>query len=214
MKKKTNSDPKILLADDHAITRLGLKIIISSLFSSQNIIESDSIYQTKLVLNHTQVDIIILNVYFMDGDAIEILQFIKEKNYSSKILLFSYLEDELKIYNLLSMGAHGFIGKASKESAIIEAIKTVMNGDISLTPKISTYILNYATDPFKLNPIKKLSPKEFKIAKLLVEGWGNLEISNHLNLKNNTISTFKARIFQKLRISNVIELKNLFDRLK
>ena len=122
-------------------------------------------------------------------------------------MIFSaHEEDEVKI-KYIKAGVNGFVSKLEDEQKFIDAVIEVLNSGNC----ISNDLLSRANDMSFIEIKDKLSSRENEVANLMIQGYGNLEISNELSLKMSTVSTYKNRIFEKLNISNVIELVAIFN---
>ncbi len=111
----------------------------------------------------------------------------------------------------INAGANGFLSKLSEESEIRQAISELMEKGEYYSPLTQKLLKISAHNPDILNPLNQLSERELQIAVLYSKGYGNLEIANSLSLKQNTVSTFKKRIFEKLDIESLIDLINLME---
>ena len=127
-----------------------------------------------------------------------------------KILVFSSHEEKQYGLRYIQNGADGFLNKFCSEEKMEIALKQLLEKGYyyseSIKSKLETSSKTKNTD----NPLENLSNREFEIAKLLVDGEGNLEISNKLDLKMSTVSTYKNRIFEKLKVNSVIALADVF----
>lgn len=197
---------KILLADDHLIVRQGLQFIIEEIYEDSTYFHASTLKKVLELLALDTFDVLILDAQFPDGISLSIISEVKIIQPEIKLLIFTSFEEEHYSLKFIEAGANGFLSKLSEEDVICSAIKAIVEeGQYYpvLTKKlleITQYSAHFS------NPLYHLSERELQIAKLLVEGLGNLEIANELNLKQNTISTFKKRIFEKLKIDSLIDL--------
>jgi DNA-binding NarL/FixJ family response regulator len=128
-----------------------------------------------------------------------------------KILIFSAYEEDLYALRYLNAGATGYLNKGSNEDEIKQALQSMMVTGKYITQNIKDRILESYISKKPLNPLEQLSNREVEVARLLIKGFGNMEIAELLQIKKSTVSTFKNRIFEKLEIVNLAELIDLFQ---
>lgn len=201
------ADIRIVVADDHGIVRMGLIQTIKRLIPDAIISEVEdykSLY--KLILNE-KPDLAIMDVNMPNGTVQEAIDYIKIHQPELKILIFSSQDEELYGMRYLKMGAGGYLSKLSSTEAIETALTSMLNKGRYVSDNIKEAIflesLNGAT---KNSPLEALSDRELQIADKLAEGLPLKEISNLLNLHSSTISTYKNRLFEKLKIRSIPEL--------
>ena len=203
--------PKItfLIADDHSMIRQGLVFIIEDLDIDYEIIQTSSISGILETIKNKPIDIAIIDVHFPDGNSLNILREIRKLNSEIKILIFTGVDENAHALKFIKAGANGFLGKLSEEEEIQKAIQKIIDTGEYISPITQAAILNSIQNPSLFNPLASLTERELQIAKLYAKGLGNLEIANQLDIKQNTVSTQKKRIFEKLKIENLVELIEL-----
>lgn len=198
-----------LLADDHHIVRQGIRFILSDLLDSSTILEASNLQGIKDTLSNNEVDIAIMDAQYPDGNCLSILPELRELYPKLKILIFSSFEESNHALKFLVAGANGFLNKLSNEHEIEEALQSMIEKGEYTSPLTRTLMNMSQHSPNLQNPLNILSNRELQIAELLAKGYGNLEIANELSLKQNTISTFKKRIMEKLGLNSLVELIEL-----
>ena len=128
-----------------------------------------------------------------------------------KILIFSALDEDIYALRYLNAGASGYLNKGSNEDEMKQALKSMMVTGKYITQNIKDRILDSYISKKPINPLEQLSNREVEVARLLIKGFGNLEIAEMLNIKKSTVSTFKNRIFEKLEIDNLADLIDFFN---
>ena len=151
-------------------------------------------------------DMVILDINIPGGKTTEMITEIRNVLPEVKILMFSAHEEESYALRYIHTGADGYLNKLSGEENIVEAVKSIMDYGKYLTDEIIDKLNDSTLMKEPLNPFDKLSKREVEIVKLLVKGEGNLEISNGLGIQMSTVSTYKNRVFEKLRLNNLVEL--------
>lgn len=197
----------ILIVDDHSIVRAGIEILLSDKVDNPFFYEADCFEKCLYFVSNYAIDLVILDINLPDGLKTIMITKIRSINPDQKVLIFSaHEEDEVKI-KYIKAGVNGFVSKLEDEQKFIDAVIEVLNSGNC----ISNDLLSRANDMSFIEIKDKLSSRESEVANLMIQGYGNLEISNELSLKMSTVSTYKNRIFEKLNISNVIELVAIFN---
>lgn len=202
---------KFLLADDHNIVRQGIKLIIGDLIEDCQIYHASSIQQIREQIKLNPIDFAILDAQLPDGNCLSLIPEIRQLQPDMKILMFTSFDEENYSFKFINAGANGFLSKLSEESEIRQAISQLMEKGEYYSPLTQKLLKISERNPDILNPLSQLSERELQIAVLYSKGYGNLEIANSLSLKQNTISTFKKRIFEKLNIETLVDLINLME---
>lgn len=206
MKTKNNANTlTILLADDHEIIRRGLKSLINDFWGSVEILNAPTLDQA-LTETEKAPDLIIIDVNLPGGNNLKVIEQIKIIQPNAKILVFSSLNENIYAVPYLKSGAAGYLTKNAEESEIVTAITTILAGSRYSSRNVKENMFNSILGNDSDNPFTKLSGRELEVAELLTKGIGVLEISNQLNLQMGTVSTYKLRLFQKLKIKSIIEL--------
>lgn len=198
-----------LLADDHSIVRQGIGIIIDEIVPNAVIYQTSSLQQIAEIVKSKGIEIAIIDAHFPEGNSLNFLSQIRSVNPDIKILIFTGLEEELHALKFIKGGANGYLSKLSEEEEIRKAIASIVNKGEYISAVSQNLLMQFAHDPNVINPLSYLTKRELQIAELYAEGYGNLEIANQLDIKQNTVSTIKKNIFDKLKIENLVELIDL-----
>ncbi len=199
-----------LIADDHTVVRHGISLIIDEIYPGANIIQIGTLSDVLEVLRIQMMDLLVLDIVFPEGNSLTVLQEAKLLQPDLKILIFSAHDEEHYAVRFMNAGADGFLSKLSDDVEIKNAIRLMMDTGRFVSQNIRDRIIDSFMSGTPVNPIEKLSNKELEIANLLISGLGNLEISNTLDIQKSTVSTYKKRIFEKLKINNVVSLLEVF----
>ncbi|MGX9984968.1 response regulator [Soonwooa purpurea] len=203
------SSTKFLLADDHSLIRQGIEFLIEDLELNSEVVHASNLAQILEKIEEQKVDIAIIDAHFPDGNSLSILPKIKDLKPEIKILIFSGIDEKSQALKFINAGANGFLSKLNDEDVIADAILKIHQDGEYLSPMTQALLLDSLRNPNAANPLQRLTDRELEIAKLYAKGLGNLEIANELNIKQNTVSTIKKRIFDKLKIDNLVELIDL-----
>lgn len=200
-------DHRIIVADDHGIVRMGLMQMIQSLRPSAVISEVEDFKSLYKIISNNELDLAIMDVNMPNGSIQEAIDYIKIHQPNLKILVFSSQDESLYAMRYLKMGAGGYLNKNASRSKIDAALTAMLTTGRYLSEEVKeAMILESLNGPAKSSAIESLSDRELQIANKLVEGIPLKELSNKLNLHSSTISTYKNRIFEKLKIQSVPEL--------
>ncbi|QIG89247.1 response regulator transcription factor [Chryseobacterium sp. POL2] len=203
------SSTKFLLADDHSLIRQGIEFLIEDLELNSEVVHASNLAQILEKIEEQKIDIAIIDAHFPDGNSLSILPKIKDLKPEIKILIFSGIDEKSQALKFINAGANGFLSKLNDEDVIADAILKIHQDGEYLSPMTQALLLDSLRNPNAANPLQRLTDRELEIAKLYAKGLGNLEIANELNIKQNTVSTIKKRIFDKLKIDNLVELIDL-----
>lgn len=211
MNQRESKTITFLLADDHSMIRQGMSFLLEDLETDCEILQASNLQQTLVAIKENQIDIAIIDAHFPDGNSLTILPEIKELQSEIKILIFSGLDESTNSLKFINAGANGFLSKLSEEEDIKQALLKIMSDGEYISAVTQALLMKSIRNPNLINPLLQLSERELQIAKMYGDGHGNLEIANQLNIKQNTVSTLKKRIFDKLHIENVVELSRLMN---
>ena len=195
-----------LLADDHSIVRQGVELLLSDSFSNDTVLHASNLEQIQQVLESNAIDIAVFDAQFPDGNIMQILPEVRKQYPDLKILVFSSFEESQYAIKFIHAGANGFLSKLSDEETLLLALQKMQIEGNYLSANVQTLMLQSLQNPTQNNPLSLLTDRERQIAELYAQGMGNLEIANELNLKQNTVSTMKKRVLEKLNLKTTLEL--------
>ncbi len=204
------SNLNILLVDDHLVVRKGIELVINDRFPNAVVYNAENYVEAIEMLKIVDINLVVLDIIINGIENIKIMKEIRNVQKNTKILIFSCLEEENYGLRYLKNGADGYLNKYCSEDKITEAFNNILIDGYYYSDDIKSKINLKTHKKNLLNPIDSLSNREFEIAKMLIDGCGNLEISNKLNIQMSTVSTYKNRVFEKLDINNIVSLSTLF----
>ena len=198
---------RFLVADDHSIVRLGVKLMLEADYSHVTIDESENGNEIVDKIKLFQYDLLILDFQMPNTDTFSIISNVLARDEQLKILIYSMASEKIYSSKLLNAGVKGFLSKEAKNTDLLKAVEVILNGGIYAGGQgLSGDAQNFPTSN---NPFENLSNKEMDILAYLIQGKTTKEMSNLLNLQLSTVSTHKFRIFKKLNVTNMIELIKL-----
>lgn len=208
---KSSKNLNFLIADDHSVVRQGVSFIVKDLFINATTFMAGNFKEIIKLLKEIKFDLLILDVNFPDGNSINVLSEIKEIQPNLKILIFSAYDENTYAMRYLNAGATGYLNKETTEEEIRNAINSMITSGKYVTDNVRDRILDAYIKNKPANPLDQLSNREIQVALLLIQGYGNLEILQMLNIKKTTVSTYKNRLFEKLDIDNLPDLIKQFQ---
>jgi DNA-binding NarL/FixJ family response regulator len=198
----------ILLVDDHLVVRKGVEIILSNSIPGVTIYNVENYDEAIKLVNVIKFDIVILDININGVENIKIMNKIKSIQKDLKILIFSSHDENQYGVRYIQNGADGYLNKFCSEDKVVSVVNEILENGMFYSKDLKAKLI--AKSKQHSNTIENLSNREFEIAQLLINGYGNLEISNKLEIQMSTVSTYKNRIFDKLDINNVVALSKLF----
>jgi two-component system invasion response regulator UvrY len=201
---------QLLVADDHVIIRRGLRFIIEKTYASVKIDETDSLRGIIKCLIEKKYTHLILDMQMQDGNIIELMPTLAANYPKVQIMVYTMSPEDLYGTRMLKLGAHSFLNKQSDEAEIRNALQLFLNNKPYLSNKLSDIIS--AQKPKQHHDFfGNLSDRELTVLNYLLKGESLKDIATKLDLKANTVATFKARLFDKMGVSNLIDLKTLVE---
>ncbi len=197
----------VIIADDHPITRIGLVRLVNSCHDMSVLDEAETAEVAVEKVKDTQVTPIVIVDLVMPGKGgLWAINKINNVSKKSRVIALSAKTDKSTVLSALKFGAAGFVSKEADTKQILEAVRSVSNGERFISPEISNNIIeDLASDTEGKTPFK-LSKREIQTLALAAEGNSLTAIAKKLDLSVKTVSTYKSRIFTKLDLSNNNEL--------
>jgi NarL family two-component system response regulator LiaR len=194
---------RVLIADDHPVVRRGLRTLLTSEPGLEPVGEAVNGAEAVLLARSLQPDVILLDMVMPKKNGLEAIIEIKRENPEARILvLTSFAEDE-KVFPAIKAGALGYLLKDSSPEELLEAIRSVYQGQSSLHPTIARKLINELKRPPELTPAQAiLTDREVEVLKLVAQGFTNQEIADRLTLSEWTVRTHVRNILDKLHLAN------------
>jgi len=200
---------KFLLIDDHYVVRSGIKGLISELYIPCTVDEAENDLEAIEKLKHNVYDLIVMDIQIPKADMFGLMEYIHVTYPLARVLMFSMSAENIYAKRFLKAGAMGFLAKDSSMDEIKKALNTVFNNRKYISGALAEQLAEDSISDTPSNPFDKLSQREFEITTLLLSGISLGEICKSLNLQSSTVGTHKARVFEKLHVTNILELKEL-----
>jgi two-component system invasion response regulator UvrY len=197
---------RILIADDHAIVRRGLRQLILEEFPSAHLQEVGNVESLISEVINTEWDVIICDISMPGRSGLEAIQQIKDINPKIPILIMSMHPEDQYALRVLKAGASGYLNKDSVHEELVKAIQTVRIGRKYITPSIAEKLATALNVPGEKQMHEQLSDREFDVLKMIAGGRSISEIAGKLSLSPTTVSTYRARILEKMNMKSNAEL--------
>ena len=196
----------ILIADDHAIVREGLKNIIAETLDI--VVKDEANNGTEVIkkILKNDYDMIVLDITMPGRDGIDVLKQIKSFKPDLGILIMSMHPEDQFAYRALKLGASGYINKKRAPREMIEAIRKVASGRIYISNSFAEKMAVDLQIDTKLPLHKKLSDREHEVIRMITSGRTAKEISVELSLSSKTISTYRTRVLEKMNMKTDAQL--------
>ena len=211
---------KILIVEDHELTRFGLKTAFESCEFIDTILEAESGESALELLEQNSVDLIIMDLGLPGMNGVEATKIIKKQNPEIKVVVLTSHNEVQEVLNSLKAGANAYCSKEINPKRLTEVVQSVLDGASWFDPSIAHIVLEAASkfqqeDSAKPEKDYGLTSREAQILKLITEGYSNNEIANQLFVSINTTKAHVASILQKLEVDDRLQaaLKALKERL-
>ena len=195
----------IVLVDDHAVVRAGVKRLLEQEPLFEVIAEAESGEKGYQLFGALEPDVIVIDLSMPGMGGLEAIRRIMMRHEKAKILVLSMHEDLSFVNQALKLGAKGYLIKNTLGDDLVKAIETISRGEVFLSDEIAKKIAVSSIQGDQ-DPIHDLSAREFEIFRLLAEGFEVDAIATTLNISSKTVSNYQTMIKQKLNINTPIEL--------
>jgi DNA-binding NarL/FixJ family response regulator len=197
---------RVILCDDHAVVRRGIRDTISEAVDIQVVGEAGSYAELREVLRKVECDVLVLDLNMPGRSGLDALTTLKEEGSSVKTLVVSmYPEDQYAI-RCLRAGARGYLNKAGDPGEMVAAIRTVVQGRKYVTPEVAEMLVDQLNAPETEELHASLSERELQTLQKIASGKKLSDIAEELMLSPKTVSVYRARVLEKLHLTNNAEL--------
>lgn len=210
MKASTLNRPsKVLIVDDHPIVRRGLAKLVEEQPGFSVCGQAAGAAEALELLDATKPDLVVVDISLKDIGGIELIKQIKARDPNAKMLVSSMHDETLYAERALRAGAKGYINKEEAIEKMMAAIKTILNGKVYLSEKMTDRMLHRAVAPneeIQASPVEGLSDRELEVFELIGDGLTTRQIAKKLYLSTKTIETYREHIKTKLNVKSSAEL--------
>lgn len=196
----------ILIADDHEIMRDGLIRIIKDAFTCKNIEQASCGKQAESIAREGKWDILIMDMSMPDKTGLDVLKQLRSEENRIPVLILSIHPENQYAFRVLKCGGNGYISKDCPREELILAIKTILNGKKYISNSLSERMAMHFDEDFGREDHELISDRELQVLKLISLGKTISQIAKELSLSVATISTYRARLLDKMNLKNSAEL--------
>lgn len=199
---------RVLIADDHAIVREGTRRVLESEKDIEVVGEASDGEEAVSQATRLQPDVAIIDIAMPKVNGIEATRRIKTCLPATAVLILTAYDNDQYIFSLLEAGAAGYLLKNVRGSELVEAIRSVYNGESVLHPVIASKVLHHfvpSAGKGERGTLELLSPRELQVLKLAAKGMSNKDIADELYLSARTVQAHLANIFSKLQVGSRTE---------
>jgi two-component system response regulator NreC len=203
------SETRILLVDDHAMFRAGIKALLESEERLTVVGEASSGDEGVDQVRALKPDVVVMDLSMPDSNGLEATRRIAALGLDTRVLVLTVHAEEEYLVPVVEAGASGYLTKTSADRDLIEAIKVVARGEVYLPPKATRLLLQQyraAESNQDLSDLHELSSREQEVLALTAEGFSSREIGKKLFISPKTVDTYRARIMEKLGLNHRSEL--------
>lgn len=199
---------RILIADDHAVVRTGLRALLGSDPALEFVGEAGDGAEVLRQVETLHPDLVLLDVTMPPVNGIETAKQLKKKHPDILVLFLTMHEDEGLLHEALRVGAAGYVIKRAEEAEILQAIHAVSEGDLYVHPSMTRALLHQTitSEQRRGAPVEPLTPRELDVLRLLARGNTNRQTADVLGLSVRTVENHRANLMGKLGISSRVEL--------
>ncbi|WP_295751213.1 response regulator transcription factor [Undibacterium sp.] len=201
-----NAAIKVLIADEHAVVREGLKSILASTDDIRVVGETNSGLEAIRLSRQIAHQVLILEISLADKSGIEVLKQIKNELPQTSVIIFSAHKEDQFAVRVHKAGASGYLHKLSSAHEIINAIRQVAAGLKYISPALAQELANNLTQEYEGELHKTLSDREFQTLRMIASGKSVSDIAKELSLSVKTISEYRSRILLKMKLRHNAEL--------
>ena len=196
---------KILIADDHAVVRAGLKQIltgVSGVTEIDGVTDGDEVMEK---IKEKDYDVVVLDISMPGKNGLEVLKQLKSAKPKLPVLMLSMYAEGQYAVRVLKAGASGYLTKDSASEELVNAVEKIYLGRKYITPSLAEKLADFSWEGDKF-PHEKLSDREFNVFKMIASGNTVKEVAANLCLSVQTVSTYKARIYEKMKLETRVDI--------
>ena len=201
---------KLMLADDHAVVRSGLRMLLDAQPDMEIIEEAKSGAEAVAKVQELRPDIVLMDVEMPGMNGIEATQKIKESVPETAVLALTMYEDDQYFFEMLKAGASGYVPKRAAPDELVNAIRTVSKGGVFLYPTLAARLVNDYINRDETavadNDEQDLTPREKEVLIQIAEGLSNPEIAEELTISVKTVDRHRENIMRKLNLHSRVDL--------
>jgi DNA-binding NarL/FixJ family response regulator len=197
---------RVVLVDDHAIVRTGLKAVLADAPEIDVVGEASGGYEAVELLTRIAADVVVMDLSMSDGDGLTATREITATGDGTRVLVLTMHAEEAYLEAVLEAGASGYLGKADADRDLVEAIRAVARGEIFVQPSAARVLAQGARrrdeQATERARYERLTDREREVMRLIAEGYTAPEIGEQLAISPKTVDTYKQRVNDKLGLTH------------
>jgi two-component system invasion response regulator UvrY len=196
----------VILCDDHALIRRGIRDTLADADDIDVVGEAADYGELRGLLRDKSCDVLVLDINLPGRSGLDVLHVLKEEGSTLKVLVVSMYPEDQYAMRALKAGASGYLNKGSDAAQIVAAVRTVSQGKKYVTPEMAQMLVDNLTTPAQEDAHQKLSDRELQTLVMIASGKRLSDIAEQLLLSPKTVSVYRARVLEKLALTNNSEL--------
>lgn len=197
---------KVILCDDHALIRRGIRDTLADAPDINVVGEAADYGELRTLLRDKSCDVLVLDINLPGRSGLDVLHVLKEEGSTLKVLVVSMYPEDQYAMRALKAGASGYLNKGSDAAQIVAAVRTVAQGKKYVTPEMTLMLVENLTAPAQEDAHQKLSDRELQTLVMIASGKRLSDIAEQLLLSPKTVSVYRARVLEKLGLTNNSDL--------
>lgn len=197
---------RVILCDDHAVVRRGIRDTLSEAVDIRVVGEAGSYSEVRELLRGTPCDVLVLDLNLPGRGGLEVLATLREAGSPIRVLVVSMFPEDQYAIRCLRAGAQGYLNKAGNPSELIDAVRTIAQGRKYVTPDVAQMLVDNLATPTSEALHDSLSEREMQTLLKIASGKRLSDIAEELMLSPKTVSVYRSRLLEKLKLSNNAEL--------
>lgn len=199
---------RVAIADDHAILREGVKLLLEADPDIEVIGQASNGLEAVRVAAEQKPDVMLMDIQMPGVDGIEATERVRRQAPATKVLVLSQIDNEEYLVRVLQAGAMGYVLKQNASEELVAAVHTVQKGHVYMTPSMASRFVQmyFRKEEEKKDRSKQLTPREQDVLKGIADGLTNRQIADELNVSIKTVQTHRGNIMEKLNLHDRVEL--------
>ncbi|MGQ0595744.1 response regulator [Aquabacterium sp.] len=197
---------KVILCDDHALIRRGIRDTLADAPDIDVVGEAADYGELRTLLRDKSCDVLVLDINLPGRSGLDVLHVLKEEGSTLRVLVVSMYPEDQYAMRALKAGASGYLNKGSDAAQIVAAVRTVAQGKKYVTPEMTLMLVENLTTPAQEDAHQKLSDRELQTLVMIASGKRLSDIAEQLLLSPKTVSVYRARVLEKLGLTNNSDL--------
>ncbi|MDZ4699840.1 MAG: response regulator transcription factor [Rhodothermales bacterium] len=207
--KSTGGRIRVLVVDDHPAIREAIADIIADKMGMELVGQASNADEAFQLVQKMQPDVAVIDISLEDAHGLDLVQNIRAQYPHVQVVVFSMYDESVYAERAIRAGASGYLMKSEPTQSVVEAIRSVMQGEVYLSRRMASRMLSKIATGRSSSPgfaIDQLTDREMAVFQMLGEGFSVQEITQRLNLSRKTVETYRRRVKEKLDFETVAEL--------